>query len=610
MNEWQERGKESSPEKTVEKINGIINRLGYKINIKEFDIDVKNCYSCRLTLEGEMGEYIGSNGKGMSRALCLASAHGELIERLASRIFATAPRYDDDKPDELMIPAYPKYFFKDEDQEEVIIALRERIAKTVKTPLFMMTPLEFVDSMLEKIVPHDENGGFGTLPFYSMRKKKMVYLPAGFLYLFTGSNGLAAGNTYEEALVEGLSEILERYSEMKILDGGIVPPEIPDEVIDKYPRIRSIINDIEKDPRYKVRVLDASLGKGLPVVCGVIINRMEGRFGMKLGSHPNMSVALERVFTEAFQGAVLEQFSIYNTPDFTAVSIDKRVDKWNTMKVGVGNIACEVLMDDASYEFKPWKDVSAMGNREKMFMLMDLIESLGGDIYVHDEGYLGFPVVQIYAAGVSEPLPVDLSHLKVLLLGNKVRDHFLKLDSLTDEEVEEIALYARCKEGAILENTISMISGLCYKDKMPGAPFEAEFLHAACIYRLGRFKEAAELFERLKAMEKYMDPDTSLFNKAVRIYVQGMSSGMEEKKVYSVLKSLCPQKAEKVRDIFIDRMHCLGKIYPSIGGDKLTHADKKVSDYSLIHDFYARLVAEENKNMPDPEVMMKLLERG
>ncbi len=609
MNEWQMRGKDSSPEDTLKHIQAIYDRLGFKTSIEEFDSGVENCYSCRLTVDGPVKAYIGTNGKGMTRELCFASANGEMIERLSNRRFAANLRVDDDRYEELTVPYYPLYSPSDPDQPECMKRLKERIAATVKTPLFLQTPMDLTEKLLKDVAPVKLHGKFQTVPFYRPGKAEPVYLPYNLLNLFTGSNGMAAGNTYEEAMVEGISEILERYAQSIIADGGITPPEIPAEVIDRYPHIRRVIDQITKDPRYEVRVLDCSLEKKIPVVCGVIINKDTGHFGMRYGCQPNMAIALERVFTESMQGSTLENAANKNIADFHEMDSNRRVDKWNSMKVGSGRVTARLLMDQPDYPFVPWEDVEGKTNREIMHSMIALLEDLGAEVFIRDASYLGFPSVYIYASGISEVMPVDIIHLKQAVLTEKVQSAFLHLESLTEDEVCDIENLAKLKTGAILENTIAMMSGLYNPKPMPGAPFEAEFLHAACSYQLGNVAEASRVLRNIARNASYMEADTAGFTIACDIYLDGLASGGEEEQVFSVVKRLCPKYADRIRDVFSDRTKTLSRLYPSGKGKEPTEIDSEAGLYPAIHDFYAKLVREEVEHPVDPAEFIQVLER-
>src|SRR3974390_2620279 len=61
----------------------------------------------------------------------------------------------------------------------------------------------------------DQSAQIEWSPVWSLRDKRFKYLPTGLLYFFHGgfhtdSNGCAAGNTREEAIVQGFLELIER----------------------------------------------------------------------------------------------------------------------------------------------------------------------------------------------------------------------------------------------------------------------------------------------------------------------------------------------------------------------------------------------------------------
>jgi ribosomal protein S12 methylthiotransferase accessory factor len=84
-----------------------------------------------------------------------------------------------------------------------------------------------------------------------------------FLRLAYGSNGMCAGNTPEEAVVQGISEVLERHVNLEILKKQIVPPTIPAEYIAGHlPQLAAIIEEIEQKSGFKLTFKDCSLGQG------------------------------------------------------------------------------------------------------------------------------------------------------------------------------------------------------------------------------------------------------------------------------------------------------------------------------------------------------------
>lgn len=597
--EWKKRGKDASPENTIKKIEGILKLLGYDIIYEERkDQSLEDCFSCRVHLSNG-ADFAASNGKGMTKELSLASAYGELIERVQNRTLMTYPRRDDEKYDELLIKGAPLYDpITGENEPECFTKLIERLAKTVGDHSILQTDEDIIRNLLSKLSFSALDNKIPTTPYYSLRKDKIEYLPDAISF-FTGSNGLAAGNSYEEALIEGISELLERYSQAIIMDGKIIPPSIPRDYIAQYPHIMKVINDIEESGRYKVRMLDCSLEKELPVVCGLIIDTNTGCFGAKFGAQPNIAIAMERVFTEAMQGSNLENFANNSYPDIGLKENVKRKDKWNNIKVAIGSMTAQLLMDKPSYEFKAWENVENKSNAEIMRSLISLMESLGSDIYVRDSGYLGFPSVNIYATGISEIKPVDALNLKIDILSDKVAKYFMRIDRLTDAEVEELALFASIKMGAVLENTISAISQLYFKDDIPVFGAETEFLYAVCLYRLGNISKASEYFKliaRKVSNTSFIDSKIKLYALAVHYYVAAKLDGIEEERAYELVYNLCGEVAKTVSQQFVDPMTVLEKIYPVCENKPLLEITEGGCQYHLVHDFFKKLVDKENDN--------------
>lgn len=77
---YRDTAKECNPEDTIKRIKNILSEL--QICTLENWVDtVHGVFIVRVSIENTR---IGSNGKGSTKELALASAYGELIERLAT----------------------------------------------------------------------------------------------------------------------------------------------------------------------------------------------------------------------------------------------------------------------------------------------------------------------------------------------------------------------------------------------------------------------------------------------------------------------------------------------------------------------------------------------
>jgi oxazoline/thiazoline synthase len=151
--------------------------------------------------ELRMGLSGGSYGKGSTAEQGEASALMEAIERYsgifqgdeirASRPFTDFTGGDAIDPNKVML-------FSDAQ-------FRDQAAAPEMVQLQMATPF-------------DRSAEIEWTPVWSVRDRKFRYLPTGLLYFFhrgpdqinADSNGCAAGNTLEEAIVQGFLELVER----------------------------------------------------------------------------------------------------------------------------------------------------------------------------------------------------------------------------------------------------------------------------------------------------------------------------------------------------------------------------------------------------------------
>ena len=69
--------------------------------------------------------------------------------------------------------------------------------------------------------------GIVAMPYVRQSDQQTVYIPQSIIANLYVSNGMSAGNTKNEARVQGLSEVFERYVKNRIIAEAISLPEIP-----------------------------------------------------------------------------------------------------------------------------------------------------------------------------------------------------------------------------------------------------------------------------------------------------------------------------------------------------------------------------------------------
>ena len=610
--EWGKRCKETSPENTVERIKELLEAAGLETRYEDHPCDAGGMYSSRVSVTGPKADTIGSNGKGSSKAFCMASAYAELMERLQNRMFCGGPSSIDSAfiTREQQHLHMPWYTVRDEYQPECVLALKKRLAATVKKEsIFDPEPMEVVDNLLENVALGFRDGRYLLRAFWSVKQKKEILLPIRMLQTFQMSNGMAAGNTLEEAIVQASSEIFERDANIAVIEKNITPPQIPREYIAAhYPYIDRVISEIEAQGPYRVYMLDCSLGKGYPVACSVVINTETQTFGIKFGAHPSMGVALERTLSEAMQGRSIEEFSQSGYPNFMPDDRSAYINTWNLIKVGVGYYPSAMLYDTPDYDFKPWPDVAGMDNRQLMNRMLDKLMEVSGDVYIQDCSFLGFPTVFIYAPGISESLPVDILQLKKEKLREDVQEVFRHLDTATDEEVVKIMKFAMINRYALIENKFNNLAWLAFYDPMPCAPDDSGFLIAMCQYRLGLFRDSMRTLQTMKNGVVHMLPEDGAYYRAVLTYVSGKAYQQSEEDIRTVVRKMCSETlAERVIDELSDPKKVLEKVYPVCNHGDCAHCvHHGPCEYAEVTAICDKLAALEGKRNLRTENLEKL----
>lgn len=391
--------KENSPERTVDKLISILHSLGLD-TVEDWRAENSiGTYSLRVRIKG-CGE-TGTNGKGVSPVYARASAYAELFERLQNGILIPSSKWEKGDafsifPDEKILSSeniveqngpFLKYYLSKLNYHSLS---KKEIAKRFRN-----------NHQWEYLLTGKDNE-FICIPYSSYVNGKKYYLPAYLSHALYGSNGMCAGNTTEEALVQGISEIVERAVQTRIMREKPCLPDIPSDYMKKYPYVYEIFQKLQQVEGCEVYMKDGSLGGKYPVAVLIIVEKNTGHFGVKLGCHPDFGIAMERTLTELTQGQTpIDYAHNSSTIDFRNAKVETQGNILNTFMIGRGQYPYQLLSDTPSYEFVPMKDVSELSNKE---ILDDWIKDLSRnyDILVHDVSYLGFPSFHIIIPGLSE----------------------------------------------------------------------------------------------------------------------------------------------------------------------------------------------------------------
>ncbi|MDN6320953.1 MAG: YcaO-like family protein [Marinobacter sp.] len=387
-------GKDEALEKSIEKIGGAIRDLGY--NIIEARWLNPAPYIWSVHIRDEDCPQVFSNGKGASRNAALASAYGELIERLSTRyLFA----------DFMLDPVLEEYGYVHQPDEKWFELDDENWPEGLldeRWKELYVNDQDLVPAQLADMNGGGTGKGLCALPYVRQSDGETVYIPMSMIANLFVSNGMSAGNNREEAIVQSLSELFERAIKTRIIAEPIALPEVPAEVLARFPHIVEGIEALQ-EAGFGLRVLDASLGGNYPVMCIILMHPDGGAYAC-FGGHPTFEVALERTLTELVQGRALDELEGFPAPTTDMDMVDEPHNLELHFIDASGYVSWAFLSDEPDMDFVDWDTNSpwSKDNKTACAQLMELIHSEGHEIYIAEHTDLGAFACRILIPGFSD----------------------------------------------------------------------------------------------------------------------------------------------------------------------------------------------------------------
>lgn len=515
MNSLQERKyKETSPEKTVKLIKEILKNLGIEVEENWINKSCVGTYSLRLCVKGTN---IGQNGKGMTKEFARASAYAEFLERYQNGILV----FRQEKPTEelpfVYAPDEKKLSVKEIVKQEDSFINQIFNNNNFENSKTENSKIEFFSEMLGK-------DRIKCLPYYSIKDKSVVYIPHVLSCHLYGTNGMCAGNSPEEAIIEGISEILERYVSVQIIYKRISLPEIPDSYLEDFPKVKNMLEKLRKKEGYICKLVDCSLGGIYPVAGLIILEKNTGKFGFKLGAHPDYSIAMERCFTEAAQGMNIYKYSQSCIFNFKNDDIDKSENIKKFYYANLATMPYQMFDKEKTYEFTKMPDVSNLSNKEILRKLIASILKDGYDVLVRDVSTLGFPSFRIIIPGMTE-----MTHAKMAGEFKIFEEIEYLLKDLNRINLSNIKRVIEIMETEINElGETSLYSFMNVKDTNL-LPCEnigngTKYFLAICYIMNGDYDKAEKILEEILFIATNFIPNdiTTIVLKSVYYYASGM----------------------------------------------------------------------------------------
>lgn len=353
--------KDRQPSETIKIIKDILKANNYQISEKGLKRSLRGSYSIRL----ELNNGKGANGKGTTLELAKASAYAELIERLQSNML-NKKRVTTNIVDKkhniygiLLNTASDEYKKKFFDLDEIYFNVSE--ATNIKT-----------------------------------NKKELI--PVNAICSFCHTNGLASGNTFEEAVNQAIFEIFERHCYQKCLEEDVLIRNID---ISSYPLTQKNKKMLAflKQMGFEYYIKDCSLGK-YPVIGFLLLDKKHNKYTFTMGSDTSFNIALSRCITEMMQGVNFKELrqkmvSNSNMEDLIQ-EYGKSFKSYNWLRCfnnNNGYLTKNFFNNDyvniSELHFKDY----LISNKEVLNYLKIIIKE---NIYVIDYNTLGFDTYRVY----------------------------------------------------------------------------------------------------------------------------------------------------------------------------------------------------------------------
>lgn len=370
--------KDRQPSETVKIIKDILKTNNYQVSEKGLKRSLRGSYSIRL----ELNNGKGANGKGTTLELAKASAYAELIERLQSNML-NKKRITTNIIDK---------------KHNIYEILLNMASNEYKKKFFDLNKIYFNESEATNI---------------KTNKKELI--PINAICSFCHTNGLASGNTFEEAVNQAIFEIFERHCYQKCLEENILIRNID---ISSYPlteKNKKMLVLLKKKG-FEYYIKDCSLGK-YPVIGFLLFDKKHNKYTFTMGSDTSFNIALSRCITEMMQGVNFKELKQKMVPNLKAEELIQKYGasfrsyNWlrcfnNNNGYLTKNFFNNSYINISQLQFKDY----LTSNKEVLNYLKFLIKE---NIYVIDYNNLGFDTYRVYIPYMTTVDCYDIEDLNV-----------------------------------------------------------------------------------------------------------------------------------------------------------------------------------------------------
>ncbi len=566
-------GKDLPLEETIANMTAILAELGMKIEISSWRNIVPNVWS--LHIRDAASPMCFTNGKGATKESALCSALGEFIERLNCNFFYNDQFLGEDIANSEFVHYPNEKWFALTDDDSLPEGILDDYTREIYDPEGELCGSHLIDTN-----SGNKERGICSIPYVRHSDGETVYFPSNLIENLFLSNGMSAGNNFAEAKVQCLSEIFERAVKRQIIEQEIVLPDVPNDVLNKYPAIVAGIKGLEEQG-FPVVVKDASLGGQFPVMCVTLMNPKTGGVFASFGAHPSFEVALERSLTELLQGRSFEGLNDVPKPTFNSMAVSEPENFVEHFIDSTGVISWRFFSAKHDYEFVEW-DFSG-SNEEETTSLFGILESLGKEAYIAEFSDLG-TACRILVPDYSEVYPVEDLIWDNTNKALNFREDILNLHRLSEDQLADLVERLEQSE---LDNYIDIITliGIEFDENTVWGQLTILELKLLIYLALGDLEAAMELVEAFLQYNDNTIVERGLFYQAMHATLEvALSDDLEiEDYIHSFTRMFSQQTMDAVVGSINGDVMFYGLTETSMQLEGLDRHQRLIDSYKKLH---------------------------
>ena len=394
-------GKTDTPANTIRKISDGFDKLGYDIAYAPYPVS-EHIHWAQIWIDAIQ---LKCQGKGLTPELAKASAYAELAERFSAGLFYQAFEEKVRFNMPALYSSEVNRFLNYEWLDGYVLSHQDELNQNHLSIEALLSHQKHISaSQIEEM--KNSQLAMHWVDGYSLIQDEYIKIPISFITYINASNGLAAGNTIEEAMLQAACEVFERHTQIQIIKPETVVPTIDKSTLSNG-RLTEMIDFYESE-NVEIVLKDFSMDGRFPSIGVLFVNHnlRPGRLEHKIlvpGVSFNTDEALSRCLTELMQGR--------NTLKIPRPDMDRpvmhrsRVDNLYLM------FKCCISQKDISF-LEHGDKIAYRGNQSKDLFeeienVKEICQGIETDFIVLDLTHpaLGFPVVRVIAPGISDFLP-------------------------------------------------------------------------------------------------------------------------------------------------------------------------------------------------------------